>query len=74
MISHVGFIFADFLLTQRKGLLKEQLVAKDDGGRTVLHLAALSGDAGTLHAVVEVCGRGILVNSQVKLALHVWVR
>lgn len=44
-----------FLLTQDAGLLKEQLVAKDDGGRTILHLAALSGDHDTLDAVLLAC-------------------
>eukprot|EP00903_Cladosiphon_okamuranus_P011446 g10783.t1 len=40
---------------EREDLLKEQLVAKDDGGRTVLHLAALSGDWLTFTTVKEYC-------------------
>lgn len=32
-------------------MLQKQLEAKDGGGRTVLHLAALSGDCDNLRAV-----------------------
>lgn len=43
---------------QEKGSLHSQLMKRDDGGRTVLHLAALSGNKEIFTTVVTACKEG----------------
>lgn len=60
------------MLTQREGMLQEQLVEKDGGGRTVLHLAALSGDRDNLAAAIDIVAKH-LDESQAGISARVYV-